>query len=141
MSVTLKAQGISGESTDFFAFNEAGLVWNGSAFVAWADVDYVTYRIAATEQGTSGGFVATGPDLTERYVLRVRAGTIATSFVRWTETVERGTDSAATAADYTAARAAKLDNLDAAVSTLGTLANQTTMLANQVDLENITPNT
>lgn len=41
--------------------NRNGAVWNGSAFVTYASVDYSTYEVALTEQGTSGFYAGTFP--------------------------------------------------------------------------------
>lgn len=77
--------GQSGVDHDFFCFNAAGNVWNGSSFVAWADGSYATYRVAATELGTSGRFTATTPAGTETFELRVRGASLAASYAVWTE--------------------------------------------------------
>lgn len=76
--------GASGDTHDFFAFNAAGQVWNGSAFATWSDAAYATYRITATEVGTSGRFTGTAPAGTVSYELRVRGATLALSYVVWT---------------------------------------------------------
>jgi hypothetical protein len=68
---------------DFFAYNAAGQVWNGSSFVAWADGNYTTYRIAASQVGTSGKFVATAPSGMAHYEMRERAVTLAASYPVW----------------------------------------------------------
>ena len=34
----------------------AGTIWNGSAFVTYATVDYANYDVAMTEQGTASGW-------------------------------------------------------------------------------------
>lgn len=75
----LIGHGASGEAYDFFAFDSSGKVWNGSAFVVWNDADYTTYRIAATEVGTSGRFTATEPASTHSWELRIRGATLAGS--------------------------------------------------------------
>lgn len=77
--------GDSGTTHDFFAYNSAGSVWNGAAYVTWADGDYDDYRITATEVGTSGRFTGTAPTGAVRYELRERAATLALSFVVWTD--------------------------------------------------------
>lgn len=75
--------GTSGTSHDFFVFNAAGSVWNGSAFVTWADGDYQDYRVAATETGTSGRFTASDVSGAYYYDMRERAATLALSYVAW----------------------------------------------------------
>lgn len=77
--------GISGNTHDFFCFNSSGQVWNGSAFVTWADGDYVSYRVTATEVGTTGRFTGTAPSGTETYELRERGASLALSYVTWTD--------------------------------------------------------
>lgn len=81
----LTANAATGVSHDCFCYNDAGLVWNGSAYVAWVDANYAAYRVAATERGTSGTFTATEPAGTMRWEMRVRAGTLAGSYVVWAE--------------------------------------------------------
>lgn len=79
------ARSTSGESHDFNAFNLDGEVWSVDAddFVTWANGDYLDYRIAATELGTSGEFRATAPSGAVRYVLRYRGASLAASFPRF----------------------------------------------------------
>lgn len=77
--------GESGTTHDFFAYNSAGSVWNGAAYVTWADGDYDDYRITATEVGTSGRFTGTAPAGAVRYELRERGATLALSYVVWTD--------------------------------------------------------
>jgi len=81
----ITANGATGIAHDCFCYDAAGLVWNGTAFVAWVDANYVAYRVAATERGTSGTFTATEPAGTMRWEMRVRAGTLAGSYVVWAE--------------------------------------------------------
>ncbi len=83
----LTANGATGVDHDFFCYNATGAVWNGSAFVTWADGDYATYRVAATERGTSGTFTGTAPSGTARWEMRVRGASLAASYVVWAETV------------------------------------------------------
>lgn len=71
----------SGQLYDFNCFDTDGSVWNGSAFVAWADGDYLAYRVPATEAGTSGRFTATAPTGTARWEMRLRGATLAISYV------------------------------------------------------------
>ena len=81
--------GQTGVTHDFFAYNSAGEVWNGSAFVSFSAGSYTSYRITATETGTgSGVFTGTRPASTARYELRVQAGTLAGSYVVWAETAK-----------------------------------------------------
>jgi len=83
----ITANGATGIAHDCFCYDAAGLVWNGTAFVAWVDANYVAYRVAATERGTSGTFTATEPDGTMRWEMRVRGASLAASYVVWAETV------------------------------------------------------
>lgn len=71
----------SGIDHDFFCYDASQKVWNGSAFVDWADGDYGTYRVAATEIGSTGRFIATEPSGTVSYELRERGDSLAISFV------------------------------------------------------------
>jgi len=87
----LTANGATGITHDFFCYDSTGKVWNGSAFVTWADVDYATYRVTATERGTSGTFTGTAPAGTSQWEMRVRAGTLAASYVVWAEKGPRQT--------------------------------------------------
>lgn len=75
--------GTTGTSHDFFCFNAAGQVWNGSAFVTWSDGAYATYRVGAVEQGTSGQFAAVAPAGTVHWELRERGASLALSYVVW----------------------------------------------------------
>lgn len=76
------ARGASGVNHDFYFYNSAGSVWNGTVFVAWADGDYAAYRVAATELGTSGRYpVPTPPANATNYELRVRGASLAASYV------------------------------------------------------------
>lgn len=85
------ARGASGVNHDFNFYNAAGQVWNGSAFVAWNDANYATYRVAATETGTSGRYpVPTPPTGAVEYELRERGGSLATSYVVWTANTDAG---------------------------------------------------
>jgi len=78
--------GQTGVTHDFFAYNAAGEVWNGSEFVSFAAGSYTSYRITATETATgSGVFTGTRPANTARYELRVQAGTLAWSYVVWSQ--------------------------------------------------------
>ena len=80
--------GTSGTTHDFFCFNAAGQVWNGSAFANWADGSYATYRVTATEVGTTGRFTGTAPSGTETYELRERGASLAASYVVWTDSLQ-----------------------------------------------------
>ncbi len=86
---TFVGVGESGVTHDVFAYAADGTVWNGSSFVAWVNGSFATYRVTATEQGTSGRFYATLPANTYQWELRVRAGTLADSEVVWAENVDR----------------------------------------------------
>lgn len=80
--------GTSGTTHDFFCYNAAGQVWNGSTFVTWADGDYASYRVTATEVGTTGRFTGTAPSGTETYELRERGASLALSYAVWTENLQ-----------------------------------------------------
>lgn len=84
------AYAVSGGAYDFYAFDSAGLVWDGSAWVAWADVDFVSYRIPAAESGASGRFVATLPDDTARYAMRASGVDLVGSYLVWEEVAGGG---------------------------------------------------
>lgn len=73
--------GPSGSTLDFFCYDVSGNVYNGSAFVAFVDGDYASYRVAATEIGTSGRYKASQPTGTVYYELRIRSGTLAGSTI------------------------------------------------------------
>ena len=93
--------GDSSTTHDFFAYNASGQVWNGSAFATWSDGSYASYRITATQTGTSGRFIGTAPTGTTHYELRVRGATLALSYVVWAESGPRESWSVVT--DRTAA--------------------------------------
>lgn len=124
----------SGTSHDFFAFNASGQVWNGSAFANWSDGSYTSYRIAATETGTSGRFTATAPSGTDRFALRIRAGTLATSTVVWEDTGLIDTalstiNSNAASAASNASSAASYASSAATYAQQSLLATQTSIVA------------
>ena len=80
------ARGATGVNHDFNFYNSSNQVWNGSAYVAWADGDYASYRVAATETGASGQFpLPTIPADATHYELRVRGASLAASYVAWAE--------------------------------------------------------
>lgn len=83
--------GTNGTNYDFFCFNASNQVWNGTTFVNWSDADYASYRVAATQQGTSGRFTAAAPTGTFRYEMRERGASLALSFVVWAEKGPRET--------------------------------------------------
>lgn len=80
--------GDSATDYDFYAFNASGQVWNGSAFVTWSDGSYLSYRIAATQQGASGEFRATAPAGTVRYVMRQSGATLALSYIEYADRID-----------------------------------------------------
>jgi hypothetical protein len=84
--------GESGTDHDFFVYDANGDVWNGSAFVTWVDGDYQTYRVAATEVGSTGRFEDADVSGAANYELRERAATLADSVVVWTEDVVTKTE-------------------------------------------------
>lgn len=54
----LSAQGQAGQLYDFFFFDADGKVWDGvSAFVAWNNANFVSYRMTATESSPPGSFI------------------------------------------------------------------------------------
>lgn len=79
--MSMVAIGATGTNHDFNAFNSAGQIWNGSAFVAWNSAQFLSHRIAAVEDAGSGVFRATAPTGTTSYVLRVRGTTLADSYI------------------------------------------------------------
>lgn len=83
--------GRTGVTHDFYAYDSSGQVYNGSTFAAWSDGSYTSYRITATETGTSGRFTGTAPSGTYYYELRERGVTLATSYVVWQEKGPRTT--------------------------------------------------
>ena len=113
------AIGDSGISYDSFFYNAANEVWNGTVFVAWADVDFASYRVAATETGTSGEFpVPTPPTGATRYVMRERGATLALSYKAYADNLKLSADAATAATQATAAAldASKIPRLSAAVA-------------------------
>jgi len=87
----LTANGTTGVTHDFFCYDATGQIWNGSAFVTWSDGSYATYRVTATERGTSGTFTGTAPAGTARWEMRVQSGTLAGSYVVWADDGPRHT--------------------------------------------------
>lgn len=76
----------SGVAHSFNCFDESGaLIWDtiSAAFVAFVDADYLRYRVAATEVGTSRRYVGTAPNGTVYYELREDGPSLATSYPRW----------------------------------------------------------
>ena len=79
----------SNASYDFEAFNAAGQVHNGSAFVDYAVADYLSYRKPAIKQGDANDanieawHGAVAPAGTFRYHLRLRGASLALSPVMW----------------------------------------------------------
>jgi hypothetical protein len=126
MAGELVGYGATGVTHDFFAYNASNQVWNGSAFVAWVDANYATYRITATESGTSGRFTGNTPDAaTTRYELRIRSGTLAGSGVVWEESIGDQAGVTTLLARLTAVRSGYLDNLNVG----GAVASQADVLA------------
>jgi hypothetical protein len=82
------ARGATGVNHDFNFYNAAGQVWDGAAFVAWDDADYEDYRVAVTELGASGRYpVPTPPAGAANWELRVRGGSLATSYVVYEDVI------------------------------------------------------
>lgn len=73
--------GATGVTHDFFCYNSSGQVWNGSAFATWSAGSFTSYRVTATELSGSGRFTGTAPSGTVSWELRVRAATLAGSYV------------------------------------------------------------
>jgi hypothetical protein len=96
----------SNASYDFEAFNAAGAVWNGAAFVTYAVADYASYRIAATKQGDANDadidawFYAADIAGAVRWQMRERGATLALSYI-----VYLGPDVTETVTDLSAIKA------------------------------------
>jgi hypothetical protein len=112
-------------------WNNVGQIWNGSAFENYATANIATYNIAMTEKGTASQYYeGTMPAAAAGwYTLTVQkriGASVAESdpyvgeqeVAFWTGTIWLTPPSIA---DYTTARAAKIDNLDATVSSRSTL--------------------
>jgi hypothetical protein len=91
-----------GQTLDAFFFDASAKVWNptaasgAGAWQTWADASYQQYRVAATEQGTSGRYtVPAFPADAARWHVRVRASTLADSRRVWEEAVAAGSGGAA----------------------------------------------
>lgn len=52
----IEAVGLTGKTIFFLLRNNVGQIWNGTSFVAYATVNFSTYVIAATEQGTASAY-------------------------------------------------------------------------------------
>lgn len=65
------ANGATGASYNFRCYNASNQVWNGSAYENYSAANYVSYRVTATEQGTSGDYTGTEPALCVFYELRI----------------------------------------------------------------------
>lgn len=61
MASELAGSYVAGANAFAILRNQAGQVWNGSAFASWSDGSFASYPIAATEQGTSGDYYADMP--------------------------------------------------------------------------------
>lgn len=76
---------------DFYAYNAANQIWNGTSFVTKVAADFLTYRIAASkisnvnDPAVDEWFHATAPAGTVRYELLERGATLADSPVVWTD--------------------------------------------------------
>lgn len=125
--------GISGTTHDFFAYNAAGAVWNGSAFVTWADGSYASYRITATEVGTTGRFTGSAPSGTVTYELRERGASLALSYVVWTDDTNAATAAAQAGVAANLAQEAA-DNAEQAAISATTAATNTTAIKAKTDL-------
>lgn len=61
MAGELQTDYVSGKVVYFLLRSAVGTIWNGAAFAAYNSANYATYPITATEQGTSGYYVANMP--------------------------------------------------------------------------------
>ncbi len=83
----MRALAPSNANYDFEAFNAAGQVWDGAAFVTYAVADYLDYRIAATKLGDANNanieawFSAADIPLAVNWVLRLRGASLALSYI------------------------------------------------------------
>ncbi len=122
--------GITGVTLYALILNGAGNIWNGSAFESPLAANWATYKVALTEQSTTGIYKGTFPVVAagaHSLSIRLQSGgspattdrLIANGYIEWDGTAEILTSSRA---EYTAARAAKIDNLDVATSTRSTYA-------------------
>ena len=96
MTQELQADYLSGKNVYFLLRNSAGQVWNGSAFATYQTVNYSSYPITATEQGTASGYyVGTFPAVSlgvYNLLAKERAGvspaetdvTVGTGVIQWT---------------------------------------------------------
>ena len=93
-------------SYDFEAYNAAGAVWNGAAFVTYAVADYASYRIAATKQGNASDedikawFYAADVSGAVRWQMRERGASLALSPIVYT-----GPDASEAVSDVSAIKA------------------------------------
>lgn len=115
----LTANGATGLSHDFFCYDATGNVWNGTAFVAWVDANYATYRIPATQRGTSGTFTGTAPAGTANWEMRVQGASLAGSYVVWAG--DDTATNAATAATQSTTAASQATAIKAKTDLIGTL--------------------
>lgn len=123
-------QGISGNLYDANYFNASNQVWSGSAFVAWVDANYASYRTPMPETGTSGRFpLPTPPAGTTSWEMRLRGATLADSYVVWEG---QTTDSIVTAIKADAAlgtesggMVANAEAIKAKTDMIGTLGSET----------------
>lgn len=58
-----------GSTHKFRAYDSSGQVWNGTAFEAWNDANFASYKITATRIGTTSRFTGTAPTGTVTYEL------------------------------------------------------------------------
>lgn len=56
MASELQTDYLTGKTVYFLLRNSTGSIWNGAAFEAYATLNYATYDILATEQGTASGY-------------------------------------------------------------------------------------
>lgn len=127
--------GSSGITHDFFCYDVDGNVWNGAAFGSWSDGSYTTYRVTATEVGTSGRFLGTEPSGTVTYELRERAATLALSYIVWTG--DTSSDGVSLNADVTAIKA-KTDLIGTYAATVPVRSSGTTYQMYVGETSNIT---
>lgn len=95
MSSELQVDYVTGKSVYFLVRNTTGSIWNGSSFVAYNASNYGDYDVVASEQGSSGYYVANMPGAgagVYEVVAKERVGgspaesdlTVGTGEIQWT---------------------------------------------------------
>ena len=125
--------------------NATGSVWNGTIFTAYATANLWTYTVYFTEQGTAsryytGTFPSVAAGIYNIAVYERPGGSaaegdplVATGSIYWDGSVVSYLVTGPSAADYTTARAVKLDNLDATISSRAAPGAAMALAANAVD--------